>query len=203
MDIKYGTYAPITHDLQAQFDARRAGMALNNVTLTTPPMVAKLNATVQNYSNPTAHADYSVTLEWCELRRVMNDPTFPTGDDPDQRHRRLHQPAEPAAAGFRQHERRREQPRAAGSNPQTSRLRFAISQLITRSPTATLKLRDLRAKLLGGEVTGQATVRDLSGKETGTRGPRSAQHLVGGCEVAGEFGFAQADCTARCCEWQR
>ena len=55
--LKYGAYAPIVHDLQAEFDARRSGVAFNNVTLTTPPMVAKLNATIQELQQSDSTRD--------------------------------------------------------------------------------------------------------------------------------------------------
>ena len=164
--LQYGTYAPITHDLQAQFDARRAGMSLNNVTLTTPPMVAKLNATVQNYSNPTAHADYSITLNGAELRRVMNEPTVPTGDV--------------LISGTADYT---SQPNKALLDSVTMTGDVSSKELLVRTPdiktairniaahyqvaNGDAEVRDLRASLLGGEVTGQASVRDLSGKENG------------------------------------
>lgn len=164
--LQYGSYSPITHDLQAQFDARRSGMALNNVTLTTTPMVAKLNATIQNYSNPTAHADYSITLNGSELRRVMNEPTLPSG--------------EVLISGTADYA---SQPNKALLDSVALNGDVSSKELLVRTPqlnaairnigaryqvvNGDAEVRDLHAGLLGGEVTGQATVRDLSGKEAG------------------------------------
>ena len=164
--LQYGSYAPITHDLQAKFDARRSGMALNNVTLTTPPMVAKLNATVQNYSNPTTHADYSITVNGAELRRVMNVATVPTGEI------LINGTADYAS-----------QPNKALLDSVSMTGDVSSKELLVRTPDIRTTIRNisahyqvangdaavqnLRANLLGGELTGQAAVRDLSGEENG------------------------------------
>jgi translocation and assembly module TamB len=159
--LQYGTYAPITHDLQAQFDARRAGMTFSNVTLTTLPMVAKLNATIQNYSNPTGHATYSITLNGGELRNLIKDPSLPMG--------------EVLMNGIADYASQPDKPlldTVAASGDVSSR------ELIVRNPqinttirnlgahydvaNGNAELRDVHANLLGGAITGQATVRDLS-----------------------------------------
>jgi len=164
--LQYGAYAPITHDFQAQFDARRSGMSLSNVTLTTPPMVAKLNATVQNYSNPIAHATYSITLNGGELRRIMKDPSLPVGEilvngSADY----SSQPNKPlldavAASG---------DVSSRELLVRTPQLNTAIRNLGAHYDVANgnAELRNFHAALLGGEVTGLATVRDLSGKGAG------------------------------------
>ncbi len=164
--LKYGDYAPITHDLDAQFDARRSGMALNNVTLATPPVTTKLNATIQNYASPTAHADYSITLNGAELHKVMRDSSLPSGEvlvngtadyasDPNKT--LLQSLALNGDVSSRELQVR------------TPQLNTTIRNLSAHYQVAggNADVRDLRAGLLGGEITGQATVRDLSGKEDG------------------------------------
>jgi len=164
--LTYGSYAPITHDLQAEFDARRTGMALNNVTLTTTPMIAKLNATIQNYSAPTAHANYSITLMGAELRRVMNDPSLPTGQvlingTADY----ASQPNQPLLDSI-----------ALSGDVSSKELLLRSPQLNTtirnlgahyQVANGDAMVQNLHASLLGGEITGQATVKDLSGKAPG------------------------------------
>jgi translocation and assembly module TamB len=164
--LQYGTYAPIRHDLQAQFDARRSGMNLSNVTVTTQPMVAKLNANIQNYNNPVAHATYSITLDGGGLRRVMKDPSLPVGEvlingSADY----ASQPNKPLLDAV------------AMSGEVTSReLLVRTPQLITAirnlgahydMANGNAELRNVHANLLGGSITGQATVSDFSGKEAG------------------------------------
>ncbi len=164
--LTYGAYAPITHDLQAQFDARPGGMTLKNVTLTTPPMVAKLNATIQNYSNPTAHADYSITLIGGELRRLMNNPALPTGEI------LINGTADYAS-----------QPNQALLDSVALNGEISSKELLVRTPQLNTTVRNLgahyqvangnaevqnlHANLLGGAITGHATVQDLTGKAAG------------------------------------
>ena len=164
--LTYGNYAPITHDLQAQFDARRTSLILNNATMTTQPMVAKLNATIQNYSNPTAHASYEITLFGGELRRIMHDPTIPTGevmvngtaDYASQPNRPLLE-----SIGLNGDVSSRE------LLVHTPQLNTAIRNFAAHYQVANgdAELRNLHANLLGGLITGQATVRDLAGKAAG------------------------------------
>lgn len=164
--LKYGTYAPITHDLQAQFDARRSGMSLSNVTLTTQPMVAKLNATIQNYSSPTAHADYSVTLIGGELRRILNNPSLPAGEVLVQGTADYaSNPNKPLLNSI-----------AAAGDVSSRELLVRNPQLNTTVRNLALhyqladgnaEIRKLHANLLGGEITGEAAVRDLAGEGEG------------------------------------
>ncbi len=59
------------HDLSAQFDARRDGMTLSNVKLTSGQSQVLLNASLDNYANPRVHAKYVVILALGELRNMM------------------------------------------------------------------------------------------------------------------------------------
>jgi translocation and assembly module TamB len=164
--LQYGNYAPITHDLAAQFDARRSGMSLNNVILTTTPMVAKLNVTLRNYSSPVGHASYSITVNGGELRHIMNDPTLPTGDvQINGAADYASQPNKPLLESI-----------ALSGDVSSKELRVRTSQLNTavrnfaahyQVANGDAEVRNLHANLLGGEITGQATVRDLSGRELG------------------------------------
>ncbi len=77
--LQYGNYAPIPHDLKAQFNARRDGMTLSDVKLTSGQSQVLLNASLDNYTSPRVHAKYVVILALAELRNVMHDPTVPSG----------------------------------------------------------------------------------------------------------------------------
>jgi translocation and assembly module TamB len=164
--LKYGDYSPMTHQLQAQFDATRTEMALKNVTLTTPPMVAKLEATLRNYSRATAHATYSITLDGGELRRLLKDPSLPTG--------------EVLVNGTADYASDPNKPLldtvAVTGNVSSRELLVHTPQLNTairnlgsnyQLVNGNAEVRDLHANLLGGAITGQANVRDVAGKGMG------------------------------------
>jgi translocation and assembly module TamB len=164
--LKYGIYEPITHDLQAQFDARRAGLALNNVTLTTPVMVAKLDAAIRDYRHPSGHADYSITFDGGEARRFLNNLSLPIGQ--------VLVNGTADYAGY---------PNQPLLNTITARGDVSSTELLVRTPQLNTTIRNfgaqfqlaagnatvqnLHAGLLGGEITGQATVQDLSGEGEG------------------------------------
>ncbi|MBV8281748.1 MAG: hypothetical protein JO347_06760, partial [Candidatus Eremiobacteraeota bacterium] len=165
--LQYGTYAPVTHDLQAQFDARRTGMSLSDVTLTTPLMVARLNAAIQNYSNPVAHATYSITLEAGELRRIIKNPSLPVG--------------QVLVSGTADYTSRPDRPLldtvALSGDVSSRELLVQTPQLSTtirnlgahyEVRNGSAAVRDLHAALLGGQITGQAALRDIAGNEAGS-----------------------------------
>ncbi len=77
--LQYGSYAPMQHDMSAQFDARRDGMTLSNVKLTSGQSQVMLNASLDNYANPRVHAKCVVILALGELRNILREPTVPEG----------------------------------------------------------------------------------------------------------------------------
>jgi translocation and assembly module TamB len=77
--LQYGAYAPMPHDLSAQFDAHRDNMTLSNVKLTSGQSQVMLNASLEDYANPKLHAKYVVMLALGELRQVMRNPSLPDG----------------------------------------------------------------------------------------------------------------------------
>ncbi len=77
--LQYGTYAPVPHDLQAKFDARRNGMTLSDVTLKSGQSQVLLNASLDNFANPKVHAKYVVILALGELRQELKNPSLPAG----------------------------------------------------------------------------------------------------------------------------
>ena len=51
------------HDFAGGFDARRNGMTLSNMVVRVGNSKLVLEASLQNYSQPTAHANYGLTLD--------------------------------------------------------------------------------------------------------------------------------------------
>lgn len=164
--LKYGTYEPLQHDLQAEFDARRSGLQLSNVLMRTAPMVVKLNASVQNYSNPIAHAAYDITLYGDEVRRLLANSSIPSGEiaingtadyasDPSK-------PLLNAMAIDGQISSRE-------LLVHTPQLRTTIRDVGAhfQARNGNAEIRDLHARLLGGEIVANATLRDLTTKRQG------------------------------------
>jgi len=164
--LQYGSYAPMPHDLKAQFDARRDGMTLSNVKLASGQSQVLLNASLDNYASPRVHAKYVVILALGELRNIMRDPSVPSGVMVVN-----------GSADYNS---------VPGRPPfDTTSLQGSIRSQVLQVRTASLRtdirnlegdysfangnaeLRGVSAQLLGGSFRANATVRDVTGNQQG------------------------------------
>jgi translocation and assembly module TamB len=74
-----GTLKTIPHNLEAEFDATPATFHLTQAKLSSGPSQVMLTATVQNYSHPTADAQYDVTVDGAQVGQILNSPSIPNG----------------------------------------------------------------------------------------------------------------------------
>src|SRR5258708_24041794 len=72
-------YAPMVHDLQTGFEATPATFKLNKLTLATGDSRIVVNASLDDFNNPKAKADYDATLVANDIKKILRDPTLPTG----------------------------------------------------------------------------------------------------------------------------
>jgi translocation and assembly module TamB len=164
--LQYGTYAPVPHDLRGQFDAQRSGLTLSNLTLKSGQSQLLLNASVDNYANPKLHAKYVVILALAELRKELKDPSLPAGMvmvDGTADYARVAGKAAIDSASVEG------DLRSAVLQLRTPSLRADVRDLSAHYSVANgnAEVRDITARLLGGDLHGTATVRDLSGKQQG------------------------------------
>ncbi len=164
--LQYGNYAPMPHNLKAQFDARRDGMTLSNVNLTSGQSQVLLNASLDNYVSPRVHAKYVVILALGELRNVLRDPSVPEGVM--------------VVNGTADYIN------VSGRPPlDTTSLQGSIRSRLLQVRTASLRtdirdidgeytlangnaeLRGVSAQLLGGMFRANASVRDVTGNQQG------------------------------------
>ena len=164
--LQYGSYAPMPHDLQAQFDATPAAMTLSNVKLTSGQSQVLLNATLDDYSNPKVQARYVVILALGELRNALRQPSLPAGvvlvNGTADYTSVPNRPALDTTTLTGNIHSRLLQLR-------TATLRTAIRELNADYSFAggNAELRNLTAQLLGGMVRANATVRDVTGNQQG------------------------------------
>ncbi len=164
--LQYGSYEPIQHDLSAQFDVRRDRMTLSNVVLKSGQSQVLLYASLNNYSNPIVHARYTVMLDTAQFRQVLKNPSLPSGvivvnGTADYTSVPGQQPLDTTSA--------------------EGTIKSSVLQLRTPSLSTDIRdlgahysltngnveLRNVQARLLGGELSGTATVHDLAGKQEG------------------------------------
>src|SRR5271166_629883 len=164
--LQYGSYAPMPHDLKAQFDARRDGITLSNVKLTSGQSQVLLNASLDNYANPRAHANYVVILALGELRNIMREPDLPDGVM--------------VVNGVADYNSVPGRPVLDTTSLQGS-IRSRVLQVRTPSLRADIRdldadysfangnaeLRGVSAQLLGGSLRANATVHDVAGNQQG------------------------------------
>jgi len=164
--LHYDRYSPADHDLQAEFELRRTGVTLSNVTLKSGQSQILLNATLEDYINPKVESKYVIMLATGDIRHLLNDSTLPLGVVVVNG--TAHYTSVPGRALL-----------------DTISLEGTVDSAILRIHTPTLRtdirnlgaqyslangnaeVRNLRARLLGGELTAAATVRNLSGKQEG------------------------------------
>lgn len=164
--LQYGSYAPMSHDLSADFDARRSGMTLNNVTLKSGDSQLMLNASLDNYSNPRLHAKYVMMLATDDFRRVLNNPSLPVGmvlvnGVADYASVPGRAPLDTASLEGTV--------RSSVLRMNTPSVRTDVRDLAASFHLANgnAELHDISAHLLGGVVNGDAVVKDLSGRQQG------------------------------------
>ena len=161
--MRYGNYAPLSHNLDAKFDATRDALKVSPATFSVGPSQVEFDATLRDYSNPSIQANYRANLNGEEFRRELKNPNIPSGMI--------------LLTGTAQYQN---QPNTAVLNSltmngemssttllvETSGYRGIVRDLSARYSLANgnAAVQDLHAKLLGGTFNGALNIRDLSGK---------------------------------------
>jgi translocation and assembly module TamB len=78
--VKYGTLRPLPHELNATFSATPDDFQLKPLLLKVASSSVQINGKVQNFANLSANGTYRITVFPQEFRRVLNNPTLPTGE---------------------------------------------------------------------------------------------------------------------------
>lgn len=77
--LRVGDFKPIEHNLDAEFDATPAGFTLHRAVLTSGASKIELSGSMQDYADPQITAKYSATIDAGQFRAVLNDPSLPSG----------------------------------------------------------------------------------------------------------------------------
>jgi len=160
--LKMGSFNPLEHDLQAPFDATPAAFHLNHAVLNSGQSKIVLSATVVDYSNPRLNADYDAVIDAGHLRYVMKNQTLPSG---------MLRLTGSLAFESQQNRPMLDALRLNGTlssralRVQVPSFRGNISNFAAHYSLANgnADIRDIRAHLLGGELTGAMTMRDIAG----------------------------------------
>ncbi len=160
--LQFGSYMPMEHDLNAQFEATPSTFKLHNAVLKSGPSYFNLDATVQDYANPQVQATYTALVDAGQFRRILKNPSLPTGVL--------------RTTGSLRYASQANRP-ALETVVLNGDLSSNLLQLQTPSMRGevrdvgahysvnnnNLEVQDLRARLLGGQLNGALTMRNLSG----------------------------------------
>lgn len=162
--VVYGTYRPLEHNFDATFDLTPTTFHLHRAVITSPAANIYLAATVTNFHAPVVQAQYHVTLDGAQVAKLINDPSVPAGTV--------------EAAGSAHYEQVENKPAldtltvngymtSARLLVHTNSIRTAIDNIAAHYSVANgdAILHDFKANLLGGEVTAQATIKQLTGNK--------------------------------------
>ncbi len=77
--LQSGSFRPIPHNLDAEFDATPAAFHLTHAKLSSDSSQILLQANLQDYSHPRVDAHYEAMVDGSQVRRVLNNPSVPVG----------------------------------------------------------------------------------------------------------------------------
>jgi translocation and assembly module TamB len=77
--LQSGTFKPVAHSLDAEFDATPTIFHLTLAKLTSDNSQLILTATLQDYSHPRVQAHYDALVDAGQLRRILQNPSLPVG----------------------------------------------------------------------------------------------------------------------------
>ncbi len=162
--IVYGTYAPMEHNMQAKFDVTPQKFNLDKLELALGESRVVMNATVNDYNLPTrqAEANYEATLVTSELKKILKNPSVPGGTV--RLAGKLNYQADPnkpmletvSVAG---------NVSSGGLAVKTPSLQTEVRDLYARYTLehGNAEVNDIRARILGGVLSGKLTIRDVTG----------------------------------------
>jgi translocation and assembly module TamB len=160
--LQSGSFKPIPHALDASFDATPSTFHLTQTTLSSGSSRVLLNATLNHYDDPQVQAQYDALVNASEFRGILNQPTLPAGLIHVSGQLQYHQTPgvslinSLALVGDIDSQR---------LDVRTAALRTQVNKIAGDYSLAggTFNLQSFRAGLLGGEVTAQGEMDDISG----------------------------------------
>lgn len=154
-------YAPLPHQLDAEFVASPETFTLKQAVLRSGNSNVTLKAVVNDYTNPRIDAQYDARLDSGEFRRTLRNPSLPTGIITAEGKVNY------ASVANRSFLELIHVDGNLGSRQlliQTGSIHQAIDDIAASYKVAdgNLQVPDLRARLLGGQLTASLVTRDLA-----------------------------------------
>ena len=160
--LVYGTLHPVTNNLETEFDATATTFQVTHAKVTAGTSAVSFAAALNNYSDPDVHGNFDIVLDGKQLGAILNEPTVPTG--------MVHTAGTIAfklAAGRTYIDELTVDGNLDSRelNVHTRAIRTQINDIAAHYGLANgnVVLHDLRARVLGGALTAQGTMKQVSG----------------------------------------
>ena len=170
ISAKYAEYRELPMSAQAEFSVWQTRAQIKSLRLQSQNSTADVTGTIQNFDNPDAHLDYSVALDLrqaaaiARVTGVRNGTAAVSGS-------LNYTPAQYSATG-------KLSIRGADYDAEGAHLRNAGISAEFHADNAVIKLTDFRGRMLGGDVSGNAEIKQ-AGPQYG-----QAQLKLAGLSVA-------------------
>ena len=161
-ELVYGTLHPMAHSLEVEFAATSTQFELTQAKLTTGRSVVRFAGALDNYNNPEVQGHYDIVLDGKQVGEILKEPTVPSG--------MVHTAG---TVSFKQVPGRAEFDAltvagtvdSRGLDIHTRSINTQISDIAAHYGLANgdAELHDLHARLLGGMLTAQGSIKQLSG----------------------------------------
>ena len=161
--LVYGAFRPVAHSFEAQFEATPHALDVTQSKITFGNSQIVLAAKLQNYNQPDVQGRYDITIDGKQIAGILHQQYLPTGMVHTSGFVKYQQAANRSAlesilidgdlAGLR-------------LEVATSAMRAEVNDVAAHYSVANgeATVRDLHARLLGGELTAQGSMKNIGGK---------------------------------------
>ncbi|HEY2860840.1 MAG TPA: translocation/assembly module TamB domain-containing protein [Terracidiphilus sp.] len=160
--VVFGAYEPLTHNLDAQFDLTPTTLQLHRAQIDSNAAQINLVATAGNFSAPNVQAKYDIKVDGSQLARMIHNKSVPQGTLQATGTATWQQvPNQPAINAVTINGDLNSK-RLVVTTPS---LRAAVDDIAAHYSLANgdVVLHDLRAGVLGGQITAQGTMKQVAG----------------------------------------
>jgi translocation and assembly module TamB len=160
--LVFGSFRPLTHNLEAEFAATPDQFDLSKCNLTVGASRAALAASLANYSQPNIHGHYDITVDGGQVASLIHNPSVPSGTVQTSGSIQYRETADKSPVRSLVVDGDLSSKRL---DVKTSAARAGIVNLAGHYSLANgdATLRDFHAELLGGGITAQGTMKDIGG----------------------------------------
>ena len=158
----YGSMSPPTHTISVKFDADPNTLHLAPADLIVGKSRLTLNAALANYNAPAIQAQYNLIADGAEISQALHNPSIPAGLISARGSLQYRQAPNRALLESLEISGELTSGRLDARAPNA---RTSVTNLVAHYSLAEgdATLRDLRANILGGEITAQGVMKNLAG----------------------------------------